>query len=393
MSARTLRWSWLLVLPTLLAFSCRHHSGPEPSPLPCAYTLSATSLAFEATGGMAQITVTTTASCSWTAQSGAAWLTIAGGAGVTGTGTVQVSATANPATTARSGAVTIAGQSVQATQTALPPCTYRLSPESATVDQNGGAGGVAVDAAANCAWTATSSMSWLTLTGGASGTGNGSVSYLAARNQNIEGRSATITVADQTFALSQAGDVLSCQYSVSPVDFSPCMAQFEMTSTIATEAACPWTASTSVPWLTPIGAMSGSGPAVLRFEASSNYDAPRLGQILVRWPAATAGQNLRVAQAGCYYAVSKDTFSFAAGGGSGSFDVIQQSDPYTCGGPLQNGCVWSAVADVPWITITSSMPRVGDDPVGFTVAANATGAARSGTITVRNKVVRVTQGG
>jgi hypothetical protein len=36
---------------------------------------------------------------------------------------------------------------------------------------------------------------------------------------------------------------------------------------------------------------------------------------------------------------------------------------------------------------------MGDDPVSFTVAPNATGTPRSGTITVRDKVVQVDQGG
>jgi hypothetical protein len=66
--------------------------------------------------------------------------------------------------------------------------------------------------------------------------------------------------------------------------------------------------------------------------------------------------------------------------------------PNTCGGATQDRCLWTAVSDVPWITITSSMPRTGDNPVAFTVAAN-TGAARTGRITVRDRVVSITQAG
>ena len=113
----------------------------------------------------------------------------------------------------------------------------------------------------------------------------------------------------------------------------------------------------------------------------------------MRWPTPTLGQNVRIAQAGCRYAVSKTAIAFAASGGSGTFDVIQQSDPIECGGATQDRCVWSAVADVPWITITSGMPRSGDNPVSFTVVANAGADARVGTITVRDKVVLITQAG
>ncbi len=50
-------------------------------------------------------------------------------------------------------------------------------------------------------------------------------------------------------------------------------------------------------------------------------------------------------------------------------------------------------ADVPWITITSSMPRTGDNPAAFSVAANDGASARVGTITVRDIVVTITQAG
>ena len=114
---------------------------------------------------------------------------------------------------------------------------------------------------------------------------------------------------------------------------------------------------------------------------------------MVRWPTPTAGQNIRVVQAGCRYAVSRSTFDFAATGGSGAFDVIQQSEPNTCGGPTQDRCVWTAASDVPWITITSSMPRAGDNPVAFVVATNDSVTSRVGRIIVRDKVVVITQAG
>ncbi len=99
---------------------------------------------------------------------------------------------------------------------------------------------------------------------------------------------------------------------------------------------------------------------------------------MIRWPTPTAGQNLQVSQAGCHYGVSRDSLTFTAAGGTSTFDVVQQSEPYTCGGPLQNACVWTAVADSAWITVTGSMPRVGDDRVTVVVAPNSTGTAPYG---------------
>jgi len=93
------------------------------------------------------------------------------------------------------------------------------------------------------------------------------------------------------------------------------------------------------------------------------------------------------------YAVSRASFNFASTGSSGTFDVIQQSDPVTCGGATQDQCVWTAQSTVAWITVTSSMPRRGDNPVAFIVAANDTPAARTGSIIVRDKVVTIVQAG
>ena len=111
---------------------------------------------------------------------------------------------------------------------------------------------------------------------------------------------------------------------------------------------------------------------------------------MVRWPTPTAGQNIRVEQAGCVYGLSQASFTVAAAGGPGSFNVVQESQPGTCGGPLQDRCVWTAKSDVSWITVTTSMPRTGDSAVAFTVAANA-GSSRAGHVTVRDQVVTITQ--
>src|SRR5690349_24987978 len=106
----------------------------------------------------------------------------------------------------------------------------------------------------------------------------------------------------------------------------------------------------------------------------------------MRWPTTSAGQNVRANNSGCSLLATPNVFSIAAAGGSFRFDVVQQSDPTECGGPRQNACVWTARSTVPWIAVTTAGERTGDDLVSFTVAANATGSGRVGTITVRDQV-------
>ena len=57
--------------------------------------------------------------------------------------------------------------------------------------------------ATDFSWTATSNVSWLTITGGASGTGNGTVIYTVAANAGGE-RTGTLTIGGRTFPVSQS---------------------------------------------------------------------------------------------------------------------------------------------------------------------------------------------
>lgn len=139
-----------------------------------------------------------------------------------------------------------------------------------------------------------------------------------------------------------------------------------------------------------------AGDLRMRTDAVAN-SAPGVDRIRphvpARWPTVTAGQNLQVAQAGCYYAVSTASIGVPAAGGTGRFDVLQMSEPNTCGGATQDRCRWTAQSDVPWLTIATTMPQAGDNPVSFSVSANPTTTARTGRITVRDKVVHITQSG
>ncbi len=376
-----------------LAAACDKSSPTRPTPV-CTYSISPATLDFADAGGAGNVTVSTAATCAWTASTNVDWITFAAGGSGTGPGTLAYSVGANAQPDSRAATVMVAGQAHAVSQRGRPAttCTYSLSPTRAEYSKDEADGHVSVRAPAGCAWTAVSDESWLTVTSGRSGSGDGTVSYSVARNTSAIDRSAKIAIADQVFALSQAGDTGICTFSVSPVQFEPCMPAGSVSARVTTAAGCSWTANPDASWL-KVSRTSGTGSADLTITFSENYNAPRDGKVLVRWSAPTLGQNLLIDQAGCHYGVSKTSISIGAAGGSGTFDVLQESEPMICGGPLQDACVWSAKPSVSWITITSSMPRQGDNPVAFTVAPNGTGAARTGTITVRDKVVTISQAG
>ena len=84
-------------------------------------------------------------------------------------------------------------------------CTFSINPTSASFAAAGGTGSVSVTAGAGCNWTAVSNATFITVTGGASGTGSGTVTYSVANNTATTSRTGTLTIAGLTFTVTQAG--------------------------------------------------------------------------------------------------------------------------------------------------------------------------------------------
>jgi hypothetical protein len=391
MSRQWSKSALLALLVGLAAATCNDGSPNGPGPV-CNYAIAPASQSIGSDGGTATVTVTASAGCPWTAASSASWVSITTGATGTGNGSVAYTATAHTGTDNRIATLTIATQTHTVTQQGRPAgCTLSLAPASVDLPKDAASGSFAVNVQGGCAWTAISNADWLLVTSSPTGSGSATVSYAVSRNNAITSRTGAIAVGQETFIVRQQGDVGNCQFTVTPVAFEPCMSATTLRVTVTTDAVCPWTATSAAGWI-GLSRTSGTGSATVDLSVGENYDAPREGIVQFRWDTPTLGQNVRVAQAGCVYAVAPDAFAFASAGGGGTFDVLQQSIPNVCGGPLQDRCVWSAVSDVPWITITTSMPRAGDNPVAFVVAANS-GPARTGRITVRDRVVVITQAG
>ncbi len=167
----------------------------------CSSTLSPTGANIATGGGTGNVSVTCASGCAWTAASNNAWITVTGGSSGNGNGTVSYSVASNSGS-ARYGTITIAGQTFTISQ--AQNCSYSISPVNTLVEYGGGSGTVSVACASGCAWTAASNNAWITVTGGVSGSGNGTVSYSVAANANpYPFRSGTITIGGQTFTITQ----------------------------------------------------------------------------------------------------------------------------------------------------------------------------------------------
>ncbi|MCX6094884.1 MAG: chitobiase/beta-hexosaminidase C-terminal domain-containing protein [Candidatus Bipolaricaulota bacterium] len=167
-------------------------------------TISPTSATVPAGSGSGTIAVTIGAGCTWTASESCDWVTISPTSG-TGSGTVTWNASANPGCSSRSCTITICDKSFALSQAAgAGTCT--ISPTSASAPVGGGSGTITVTT--GCAWTASESCDWVTISP-TSGAGSGTVTWNATANPTCSSRSCTITICGNSFVLSQAGTCCS----------------------------------------------------------------------------------------------------------------------------------------------------------------------------------------
>ena len=177
---------------------------PPSSSSSCSGTLSPTSHVFPASGGDGSVSVTAPAGCNWTATSDASWIILASANSASGSAMVTFEVRGNSTGSARTGTVTIAGQTFTAMQDsgASDNCDYTLSPTAQSFSAAGGSGTVNVATAAGCAWQAVSNASWITITSG-NGMGNGTMTYSVAANPNQTSRHATINIDGRIFSIKQ----------------------------------------------------------------------------------------------------------------------------------------------------------------------------------------------
>lgn len=83
-----------------------------------------------------------------------------------------------------------------------PTCTYTINRSSVSISGLGGSRLVKVSTAKGCAWTATTSASWISVTSGESGSGDGTVAFSVAANTGAA-RSGTLTIAGHSFTVLQ----------------------------------------------------------------------------------------------------------------------------------------------------------------------------------------------
>ena len=342
----------------------------------CIVSLSSGGAEMPASGGSGSVNVSLPVGCNYSTVPGPSWLAvISGGSGSGPGGTVAYSVAANSSTTPRSGSLLIGGQPYQITQAGVA-CSFSITNDNPVFPYTGGAGSIGVAATAPaCAWTASSATGWVTISAGASGTGNGTVTFAVAANGSTAPRPGTLTVAGQTAVITQAG--VNCTYSLRSSTGTVPATGGSGSVGVVTVSACSWTATSNSPWLAVTsGGVSGSGDVF--FTAQGNTSASeRIGTLTV------AGQTYTVTQPGapCAYTLGSTSATVSYTGGTGLFNFFSTT----------GGCSPSAVSFASWIAATTSFSGT-SGTVNFTVAEpNPAGIERSGIIQLGDQIFTVKQ--
>ncbi len=137
---------------------------------------------------------------------------------------------------------------------------------------------------------------------------------------------------------------------------------------IAVEGNLPWMATANEAWITLTAGFSGADDGTIVYDVAPNTGAARTGTITV--VDSLNSSTVVVTQAAATLEAKPTSFAFPS-----AEPAYHHQITVTANLP------WTATANQSWISIYSGSNGVGNGITTFIVAANGTGAARSGTIT------------
>ena len=275
-----------------------------------------------------------------------------------------------------------------------------------------------VQTSAGCSWGASTTTTWIHITGGTQGVGTGPVTLTVDQNTG-DSRIGSMLIAGQVFTITQ-NKLLGP--SGTPVVFSISKNSGAQGSFCGTNIPLPslvYQPTDAEAYLyysmqglnvgdvvaskyyAPDGSLyaaaGGSTPPILTSGGIQTFcDGPSTGLKIFGAPPANMGGNWKVdllvngtlilevpftitGTNTCSYTLSGNTNSFNGSGGTGSITVT-----------ATQGCAWNATTTATWIHFGSTLSGVGSGTVTYTVDAN-NGAARSGAITIAGQSFTVTQ--
>ncbi len=298
----------------------------------------------------------------------------AGPSSIAGNGTVTITVAENFGDERR-GTVAIGTASIRIEQDAArcPASPDSVSPTSRRSPYGGERFGVAAsNERPDCTFSVSSNKDWIDPRA-SSVVGGGTVNIDVEANPGAE-RSGTVSIGGRSVSITQ--DAAPCPASPNSVDptdrQSPYQGETFDVDVSNERPDCSFPVSSNRSWI-PVGASSVDGGRTVRITVDPNPGGQRSGAVTI------GDASVQITQADdCTAAGSTASLSF--GKAAGSKDA-------TAGG--SSACTFAVSADRAWIAVSASSVA-GGGTVSVSVEANS-GPARSGTVTIGDASVAITQ--
>ena len=327
------------------------------------------------------VTVEALSDTTWAAKPNASWISVVDGGNGKGSDLVTIAISENPSWKARTGTVAIGTETFTVTQEGRTALEFDIDPKATTASVNGANGVIAVTATPDLPWSAESRANWLTVyEATAQGAGNGNVVYSASPNPTLYDRTGSIAVTPgdertegRTHMVMQPA--ATSALSRNGYEFEAPGENCEVLVTVP--EIVQWQIENTNWWLKVHGETNrmGSGTVTLQTVPNDTVKA-RGGTVTI------ARKKFTVAQKGRNVELGYETKVFGPEVGSDTISVMPDGN-----------VPWMAVASDPtWITIVSGVNGTGGGEIVYVVSPYVgDGEARTGTITVGDKVVYITQ--
>jgi len=322
-------------------------------------TIDPPSRSFTKNGGAGA--VLTFGSGAWTATTADAWLNITPRtSGTSGESYIYV-VSSNFSADTRIGSININGNTHSVSQSGY---AATLTPSSTIVDLDGDSGSVSITVDAGVSWSATSNTDWISVSP-SSGISSGTVTFSVESNPGVTTRNGSITIAGQTFSVTQTGTDVNLSPKEVIKAYSSDIIQIQVTALGSTN----WTVTANNPWISVVDDGNGFGDSQITLAVGTNPSfLERTGTVSIGSAALT------IIQAGTPNPV---------------LDIIPDEATADPVGAFGNAAIlatpdapWTAESEEPWIIIANGESGAGNGNIQYVVSANPNLTERSGRIRV-----------
>jgi hypothetical protein len=247
-----------------------------------------------------------------------------------------------------------------------------LAPATADLPAQGGVATAQLTLPLNVTWTASTSTPWLTILSATDSAGSTTLQVQAEANPTVYQRTGTVTIAQQTFTVTQAGLNANLTYEETVFSTDGGSGWVE----VSPEGNAQWQSVSDVAWLTVALGESGVGAGSVFIVADpyTNTSQSRTGSVTI------AGKKVYFTQRGYTLSITPQVAQVGSNAGAGEFGVVA---------PIS--AVWEAIVTQPWISLVGGSTGLGNGTVRYSLASNTTGQSRTGRIIVSGKEYTITQ--